>query len=40
MGWKGQRRQYTPEFEAEAVKLADTVGVNQAAKRPGCRSRR
>ena len=30
-----QRRQYTPEFEAEAVKLADSVGVSQAAKRLG-----
>jgi transposase len=32
---KKQRRQYTPEFEAEAVKLADAVGVSQAAKRLG-----
>jgi transposase len=30
-----QRRQYTPEFEAEAVKLADEVGINKAAKRLG-----
>lgn len=30
-----QRRQYTPEFEAEAVKLADAVGVREAAKRLG-----
>lgn len=30
-----QRRQYTPEFEVEAVKLADAVGVREAAKRLG-----
>ena len=35
MSERKQRRQYAPEFEAEAVKLADSVGVSQAAKRLG-----
>ena len=30
-GKKVERRQYTEEFELEAVRLADSVGINAAA---------
>ncbi len=35
MSERKQRRRYAPEFEAEAVKLTDSVCVSQAAKRLG-----
>jgi hypothetical protein len=34
MAERKQPRRYTTAFESEAVKLADEVGINQAAKRP------
>ncbi len=34
-GKKVERRQYTEEFELEAVRLADSVGINAAADRLG-----
>jgi transposase len=33
------RRQYTTEFKIEAVRLAESIGGNQAAKRLGIRIR-
>jgi transposase len=34
-GKKVERRQYTEEFEVEAVRLADSVGINATADRLG-----
>jgi transposase len=34
-----QDRQYTDEFKIEAVRLAESIGGNQAAKRLGMPSR-
>ena len=35
MGEKRVRRTYPPEFEVEAVRLADSIGINDAAERLG-----
>jgi len=35
MGEKRNRRTYPPEFEVEAVNLADRVGITEAAERLG-----
>ena len=35
MADRQQRRQYPPEFQLEAVRLADSIGLNAAADRLG-----